>query len=360
MGKKIAFFVSPHGFGHAARVCGVVEALTQIDQSLEYCVITTVPKWFFEKSLHVPFSYYPIHTDIGLAQKNPLEEDLPKTLVLLENLYPLNQENLFDPMQAVMQEKCDLIVCDIAPMGIEIGRNLGLTSVLVENFTWDWIYRGYKEYHQQLERHIVYLENLFNSADYRIIAEPYCKLSAADIVTKPISRRSRIPAHIVREELEVMKDQALVILTMGGVYESYECLNELTLQSDTVFLIPGGGDNLVRKGNVILLPHESDFFHPDLIHASDAVIGKIGYSTLAEVYQAGKPYGYISREGFRESELLKLYIEQHMNGIHISEREYRDGKWVSQLPRLIDLPHIKRGELTGAEQAARFICGLLN
>ena len=30
-------------------------------------------------------------------------------------------------------------------------------------------------------------------------------------------------------------------------------------------------------------------FHPDLVNASDAVIGKAGYNTLAEVFYAGTP-----------------------------------------------------------------------
>jgi hypothetical protein len=33
------------------------------------------------------------------------------------------------------------------------------------------------------------------------------------------------------------------------------------------------------KQNLVLLPHHSGFYHPDLVNASDAVIGKVGYST---------------------------------------------------------------------------------
>ncbi len=360
MGKKIAYFVSPHGFGHASRACSVIASLTGFDQNLEFCIITTVPRWFFETSLDVSFNYHAIQTDIGLVQKNPLEEDLPETIALLEKMYPLDDERLSDVKLAVMREDCDLVICDIAPMGIEVARQLGLTSVLVENFTWDWIYQGYEDYRSQLDYHINYLENLFNAVDHRIIAEPFCKESPADIVTKPISRSPKTSPCTIRKKLGIEEKQTLIVVTMGGVYESYESLNELTMQSDTVFLIPGGKDRVEWSENIIYLPHESEFYHPDLIYASDAVIGKIGYSTLSEVYQAGKPYGYIPREGFRESELLKSYIDQHMNGILISEQEYRSGGWVSQLPRLIDLPHTKREEPTGAEQAARFILDLLN
>jgi UDP-N-acetylglucosamine:LPS N-acetylglucosamine transferase len=112
--------------------------------------------------------------------------------------------------------------------------------------------------------------------------------------------------------------------------------------------------------NVILLPHHSDFFHPDLTGAADAVIGKTGYSTIAEVYHAGVPFGYIACPHNPESALLTEFIENRMAGSEISETEFHEGSWLSQLQRLLDLPHIKRNEPNGADQIAQFMLGLLS
>ena len=111
--------------------------------------------------------------------------------------------------------------------------------------------------------------------------------------------------------------------------------------------------------NLALLPHHSDFFHPDLINACDAVIGKLGYSTLAEIYHAGVPYGYIPRSTFKESEALEAFVKNQMNGCAISESQFQEGSWVSFLPEILALPRIKRDDLNGAVEAARFVCKVL-
>jgi hypothetical protein len=68
---RIAFFISPHGFGHAARAASVMEALAQIDSSHQFDIFTTVPEWFFANCNSFAFQYHQLLTDIGLVQKTP-------------------------------------------------------------------------------------------------------------------------------------------------------------------------------------------------------------------------------------------------------------------------------------------------
>ncbi|MFC1812580.1 hypothetical protein ACFL03_07800, partial [Thermodesulfobacteriota bacterium] len=110
-----------------------------------------------------------------------------------------------------------------------------------------------------------------------------------------------------------------------------------------------------HSANTIMLPHHSPFFHPDLIRASDAVIGKVGYSTLAEVYHAGVPFGYIPHAGFRESALLEAFISDHMQGFPISEEELQNGIGEHRLKKLTALPRIKRSGPNGADQIAEYV-----
>jgi UDP-N-acetylglucosamine:LPS N-acetylglucosamine transferase len=109
---------------------------------------------------------------------------------------------------------------------------------------------------------------------------------------------------------------------------------------------------------VVLLPHHSEFFHPDLLNACDAVVGKLGYSTLAEAYQAGIPFGYVQRPRFRESAVLAAYIQAEMRGLEIPAAHFEDGSWLSALPALLALPRLERQEPNGAVQVGEFVGGL--
>ena len=150
------------------------------------------------------------------------------------------------------------------------------------------------------------------------------------------------------------------MLTMGGIPGDYPFVQQLTQQQPSlVFVIPGGAPAIERHGNVILLPHQSAFYHPDLIHASDVVIGKVGYSTIAEIFAAGVPFGYITRPNFRESAALVTYIRRELQGIAIAEADFYQGAWLQHLPDLLALPRLARHGVNGAAQIARFVYDLM-
>ena len=106
---------------------------------------------------------------------------------------------------------------------------------------------------------------------------------------------------------------------------------------------------------MIILPSHSDFYHPDLVNASDAVIGKVGYSTLAEVYHAGVPFGYVVRSNFRESAPMAAFIEKEMQGIFLEESDFSSGRWLTRLQDLLNLNRVQRRVTNGAKQIGSFI-----
>ncbi len=354
--RSIAYFISPHGFGHAARAAAVMAAIHQLSPTIRFEIFTRVPEWFFADSLTAPFGYHALLTDIGLAQQNSLIEDLPETIRRLDDFLPFEPTRLQHLARQLRQLKCALVICDIAPLGIAVAQAAQIPSVLIENFTWDWIYQAYLPDEPKLEPHLSYLQSLFRAADYHIQTEPICQPSpAAALTTGPISRQVRTPAEQLQAKLGLPSPAKMVLLTMGGVGWDYTSLDQLANHPEVHFVIPGGSQQLERRRNLVLLPNHTSFFHPDLINAADVVIGKVGYSTLAEVYQAGAPYGYIPRPYFRESALLAGYIKSHMYGLAIAGSEFADGSWLARLPALLAMPRINRPTTGGAEQVARFI-----
>ncbi|MEO1370779.1 MAG: hypothetical protein AAFX50_26650, partial [Acidobacteriota bacterium] len=77
--KTLAYIVSSHGFGHAARSAAVIDALNARRPEVRVEIVTTTPRWFFEQSLAAPFGYREVTTDLGLVQASSLDEDLDAT-----------------------------------------------------------------------------------------------------------------------------------------------------------------------------------------------------------------------------------------------------------------------------------------
>ncbi len=322
--QRIAYFISPHGYGHAARAAAIMAAMQELEPTIRFEIFTRVPYYFFEASLSGPFGYQALLTDIGVAQKSSLIEDLSETVRRLEQFLPFDPLQIKNLAQRLTELKCGLVMCDIVPLGIAVAAAAAIPSILVENFTWDWIYEGYVQYEAGLKRYVAYLREVFEAVDYHIQTEPVCRPHPADLViTSPISRKSRTPARQTRQKLGIPDRAKTVLITLGGIRGRYAFLEQLKNQPDIYFVIPGGSEQIQIQDNLLLLPHHSDFFHPDLINAADVVVGKVGYSTLAEVYHAGIPFGHVARQKFPESKPLENYIEAHMSGLPISEAQFR-------------------------------------
>jgi UDP:flavonoid glycosyltransferase YjiC (YdhE family) len=352
----IAYFVSPHGFGHAARACAVMTALHTLDAALEFEIFTRAPRWFFAESLGFAFGYHELLTDIGLVQRSPLEEDLTASLGELEKFIPFSAQRLDALALSLSDLGCRLVLCDISPLGIAAAQAAHLPAILIENFTWDWIYSGYRDAEPEFERFIPEFARLFASATAHIQTEPVCAPSpTATLTTNPVGRTPRLSATAIRQELRIPEGAAAVLITMGGFELEYTFLERFKHLKDTYFIVPGGAESFQTRGNLILLPHHSAYYHPDLLYAADAVISKAGYSTIAEAYQAGIPFGYVSRALFRESPILSDFIRQQMQGIAIDGATFDSGEWIDAIPQLLSLPRISRPKMNGAEQIALFI-----
>ena len=334
-------------------------ALFELAPATRFEIFTKVPHWFFHDSLPDSFGYHSLLTDVGLAQETALHEDVPETVRRLNAFLPFDRRRVERLALKVRRLGCKLVMCDIAPLGIAVAREAGLPSVLVENFTWDWIYQAYVSHDGELSRHSATLRALFDSADYHIQTEPVSDRRTADLTTAPVSRPPRTPARQIRQRLGIADESPAVLVTMGGIPWEYTFVQQVYGRDDVTFIIPGAGERLQVEGNLIRLPHHSPFYHPDLVNASDAVIGKLGYSTLAEVYRAGVPFGYIPRPGFRESPALEAYVQGAMHGLAIGEGQFEDGSWLALVPKLLALPRVRRAGQNGAAQVAGFVKKIL-
>lgn len=356
----LAFFVSSHGFGHAARAVAVMNSIYERVPTAHFEIFTLTPRWFFEESLQASFNLHSVKTDIGLVQQTPLEEDFEKTLNELDNFLPFNQALVNNLAKQIGEAKCRLVLCDIAPLGIAVAHTAGIPSVLVENFTWDWIYEFYTAKYPRFDSHIEYLRKIFNSADHHIQTQPVCNpKKTVSLTTLPVSRKPKTPAGEIRQQLRIPDNYYMVLVTMGGIPERFSGLRDLGNLDGISLVIPGGSHQAEFRNHMILLPHHSNFYHPDLVFASDAVIGKAGYSTIAEVYFAGAPFGYINRPNFRESSVLTTFIQHQMTGVEIPSSTFHNGDWINVVPQLINLPRIQRLSPNGADQVASYVHSLL-
>jgi hypothetical protein len=358
MSRRIAWFISPHGFGHAARSCAVMAALLDIEPHVEFDIYTSVPDWFFNETLGDKYRYHRLVTDIGLAQHGPFETDLPATITLLSEFIPFRPALLETLSAELHASGATQVVCDISPLGIAAAHKAGIPNVLIENFTWDWIYSAYLEVEPGLASSIQYLAEIFELAGERIQTAPEClPLPQTGPVLPPASRKPRTPREETRRSLGIGADEALILVSSGGIPMPANVLEALEEPGEINLIMPVDIPEAKRRGRLIFLPHHSPYYHPDLIAACDGVVGKAGYSTVAEVLAAGRPFGYLARADFPETPCLVEFIHQNIPGFEIPLPDFESGAWVARLPALLALAPSAKPAENGARRIAERVLG---
>ena len=332
---RIASFVSSHGFGHAARACAVLQAFSESVPGLEIDIYTETPKPFFTGSLTANIRYYPMQTDVGLRQLTPLLCDIEGSQKPILDFLQFDESHMQFLVDRLKSRGTALIHCDISPYGLKIAEMAAIPSVLVDNFTWDWIYASYTEAFPDYLPLIQQMQEINATADYRIRTRPVCgKVEDGHHLTDPLARIPRRKRSTVRQTLGVSGDDKLVLLTQGGIAADTPFLQDLKKIPAVHFLVTGSQQNKIED-NLHLLKNDASLYLPDYLNACDAVAGKVGYSTVAEVWRAGLPMLYFTRNSFRESASLANFIDSTMSGIGFAETDYISGVWLDSLDQLL-------------------------
>lgn len=350
---ELACFISPHGYGHATRTIALLQSLQKQVPSLHATLFTTAPESMFISG-GISHSYHRVVTDIGLVQSDAFNEDRPETLKKLAELLPFS-ESLIKHCGDLCQS-CRLIICDISCLGILAGKAAAVPSILVENFTWDWIYQNMGP-HYGLDSYIDYFSSAYGQADYRIQTTPVCNPLPCDLHCLPMARKPGAERSLVKASL-TDRDQNVILVSMGGIAHDLPFIDRLENHPDYLFILAGQKEDRFIGTNIRLLGPGNELHHPDLINGADLLICKSGYSTIAECLQTATPICCVARKRFPESGILENFVKNEMRGAVIDEQSFFNGDWLDSLDRLVQNKR-PAAEINGASQAAEFIVSLL-
>ena len=294
---SIAAFVSPHGFGHAARAAAVLAEAHRLSECRVH-LFTTAPRWFFEESLTGIFDYHDVVVDVGFRQRSALDIDAPATVAALGAHLPFG-DALVDRLAArVVEAGCSAILCDVSALGIAVAERAGVPSVLVENFRWSWLYAPLLTEHPSLGAFSAEIDHWIARADRHLQARPVCERVEGRELIDPISRGRRLGRAEARAKLGIDGDGPVVVVTMGGYGEDLLFLDGLRAIPETTFVVTGV-ERSEKRDNLRLFDNNTPLFMPDVLGAADAVVAKLGYGTVSEVWKEGLPIAGVTRPNFR-------------------------------------------------------------
>ncbi len=354
--KRILYYISGHGFGHAVRSALVIREL--YGRGFRSDIITSAPKSIFDCNLRgISFGYHFVKSDVGVCQRGSLEVDLTSTLVGWHDCLSREAEWMESQLLFCREVQPAAIISDIVPFAFPLARRAGIPSFLVATFTWDWILEHYKEENTAFVEIADRLRECYLMADHMIFSplsfglppvEPHHFVSL-------IGKRSLASPKELRRRLDLDERPAFLV-SFGGF--GLEELSRLRLEEMDDFQFLFLSDKSQRKFNMITFSRD-EVPHEDLVAVSRAVLTKPGYGISCEAILNKTPMIYTSRGRFAEYEPLVAELKKLLPMSYIPQEELLRGGLRSYLENPPDFSEdfpVTRGG--GAVETAEIIDSL--
>lgn len=318
--KRVAFFLSGHGFGHAVRESALIEALPA-DVAVD--IYTSIPESFFRDEVRRPVRVVPCEIDCGCLQTDTVEVDVEGTLERYAEIESGRRDHVarFAPM--LRASGADLAIGDTPPLAFPIARAAGVPAWCVCNFTWLDIYAPYVEKHPRYLGLFARMREDYALADRHLrlfphmAGDPALPAEGVGMVCRP--GRPRREEFARRFGLDPEKQWALVYIGSFGLdgvdwqrlarYPDWEFMGLYPLEG--------------APANYRFLKKDLTFRYADLNASCDLVIGKLGYGLVAECLASAKPILFLGRKDFAEFGMLKGLIEERGIGREIPLERFK-------------------------------------
>lgn len=309
--KTIVYYISDYGFGHASRSIAIIRELLNQSAGIKIIVCHRYAIDFIRASLanETRVEYRKVSTDIGYVLKqNTLEPDIKGMNHAFEQYMITLDDLVRDERDFCEREGVKAILSDIVPFAFKVADDLNIPSIGISNFTW------YTAYKQLIEKNkLKTLKEYYSLMDFYFSLATSNESNWGRIAEKEFGFVSRacdvVTVEDLRRKIDPTGSKTIVYFGLG-MKVFLDQLEELALWNspNCIFIVSHNVE--VEKENVYQIPldyTESQHF----IAASDLVITKAGWSTIAEAIISNKPLIVLNRSNMEEDENTIQFLKNH-------------------------------------------------
>jgi hypothetical protein len=358
--RSVFFYISGHGFGHASRQIEVVNALGALAPDVPIHIRTLAPEWLFTRTLRVPVTFSTVECDTGAVQKDSLHLDERATIARAARFHASLAERASAEAAILTRAGAAVVVSDAPPLACAAAARADAPSVVVANFTWDWIYQAYPEQLADAPELLPAIRRAYTcaAAGWRLPLHGGFETFGTVDDMPFVARQSRRDPDDVRRAFDLPVDRPLVLASFGGLgaddidVRRIDCAGEFQILLTIRAAASADGPPGIR-----LLPeatlYDRGYRYEDLVHAADVVVTKPGYGIIAECIANGAAILYTSRGRFAEYDVLVAEMPRFLRCGFIDHEALFAGAWREPVRALLSAPPPPEAAATnGAEAVA--------
>ena len=366
--KHLAFYISGHGFGHASRQIEIINALApRLNGRAAIVIRTAAARWLFDRTLRTPVTFLAGETDTGVVQIDSLRLDEAATVSAAREFYSAFPQRVETEAVLLRAHDIRLVISDAPPLACAAAAAAGIPSVAITNFTWDWIYEGYRECFEANAPEVlptIWAAYAQASEGWRL---PMGGGFAAfdSVVDFPfVARHATKSRHEVLTALGLPSSRPLVLSSFGGYGVDGLALDSLDCLDTWTAVITGRTAPASLPENVAFVDerrlYDCGMRYEDLVAAVDVVATKPGYGIISECIANDTAILYTSRGRFPEYDVMVSEMPRVLRCAYIDQASLLAGRWRQALDDLLVSPAAPECPATnGADITAARIASLL-
>jgi hypothetical protein len=349
--------ISGHGYGHAAQVVPVLNALGAIVPGLTAILRTTVPASFFRDRLTIQYKLSPARQDIGCVQDGPLEIDIDATWAAHQRFHGTWEARLSKEIAVMQAASPALVIADTPYLALEAGSRAQIPTVALANLTWDLVLKQYCHASDDSQQRLIQrIRASYAKAEVALRITPAPKIDTFPkiIDISPIASPNRPERDRLASVLALTPNERTVLVGFGGIPLTSLPLEHMEQLHDYRFLIDGP---VPRKYSRIHSTKTLPFSFKTLLASVDVIMTKPGYGTIVEAVALQQPVVYVRRYNFADEPPLVDYLHHYGRGIELSIDEFTRGRWEPALLQALTMPmpSVPPPPSTGAADAATIL-----
>ncbi len=356
MTNTIAYFITDHGFGHAARSCVLIQDLLRHHSDLNITIVTAVPHSFFAERIDSEFtdrvSYIVEKVDVGILehvdQDMEININVRETVTTMASFWSENNLEIKVTKLASLLPSISCIVFDITPLAPLVAKRLSVPSIAITNFAWCWMLETIiptiadEQDKQTLIQVYHTMIKLYNMSSH-LIKLPYCAPNMKGFEHVPSTdlqawlgvKATLTPEQVFNSTPQLVQGKKHMLLSFGGhafVSVILDRIAKWTVPVDwnVVIIVPSKMEGIMQgqplPSNLTLI-HEKELqvSYLDLLSVMDCVVGKTGYGLVSESINNRVPILYTDRASFREHLLLSQALVDNIACGEIGMKEVLTG-----------------------------------
>ena len=358
--RRLAYYITPHGFGHAIRSIEVIRHLLVLAPALDIVIVSTLPEFLVDQSLGDSVSIRRKQLDIGLVQRDSIQFDLRATLDQLQSLHDHRDALVADEIHFLNAQEIQAVVCDIPFLPFAAASQASIPAIGMGNFTWDWIYQAYASADSRWTPLVDWIRESYHKCHLLLQLPMHGDCSVCpNIQDVPlVARRAKRKREETLEILGLRLDQKVYLISFGWLDLGETAQKRLEEITDAVFLFKHPLSFHFRNGICL---DEHPLSYEDVVAAVDGVITKPGYGIVSDCLAHGTPVIYADRGFFPEYDILVQEMAKQLSTVYLSSPDFYAGRWQAAIQALEKLPRVTPAlPCNGAEVCAETILRYLN